>query len=493
MRVALHWFRRDLRLADNTALAAATHDAEAVIPVVVLDDALLATLSAPARAVLAGALTDLSERLACDGAARLIVRVGDTAEELARLARQVDAEAVYANRSEGSQAHATERAVAERLLASGAPLHLYDDLGVLAPDDVLSNAHTPYTVYTPYSRRWRELVSAAPPREHDLRTAALIAAAPLTADLGATQSEALDGRQSNQLDSWRARWGGGRTAHLAQLRAFIADDLAGYATRRDLPAEPGTSRLSAALRWGTLSAREALRAAQAWASEHPEARAGADTWIGELAWADFFRALLHFFPRSERDSFRPAYDSIVWQGRNDHLARWQEGQTGYPFVDAGMRQLRSEGWMHNRVRMVVASFLVKDLLLDWRLGERHFMQSLADGAVSANVGNWQWVASSGADAQPWFRIFNPTTQGRKFDPNGDYVRRYVPELARIPASVIHEPWTLGADEQQRLGTRIGREYPAPIIDHSAQRIRALVMFKTATAKQAERPPSDEEG
>ncbi len=478
MRVALHWFRRDLRLTDNTALAAASHEAEAVIGVVVLDARLLTPSSiAPAGvATLAGAVDDLAERLARGGAGRLIIRAGDPAEELARLARELDAEAIFANHSEGSQEDEIERAVAARLSAAGVSLRLYDDLGVLPPGAVMTNAGAPYTAYTPYSRRWRDLV-AAPPREHALRSEALRAAAIRAEGVESLSGAAAFARHDSQLDAWRARWGGGRTAHLAQLRQFIAHDLADYVERRNLPAQPGTARISAALRWGTISAREALRMARAWSAEHPEAQAGADAWIGELAWADFFRALLHFFPQSERDSFRPLYDGLVWQGNVEHLARWQEGRTGYPIVDAGMRQLLSEGWMHNRVRMIVASFLVKDLLLDWRAGERHFMRHLADGATSANVGNWQWAASTGADAQPFFRIFNPTSQGKRFDASGEYVRRYVTELGSLPASVIHEPWRLRADEQRRLGVRIGHDYPAPIVEHATQRQRALAMFR----------------
>ena len=486
MRVALHWFRRDLRLEDNTALAEATRAAEAVIPVVVVDaGALTSPDTSPARvAAMVGAVGDISQRMKRDGAGRLIVRVGDTAAELARLAREVGAEAVYANHSEGSRAEAVERAVRGRLAEGGVALRLYDDLGVAPPGVVMTNANTPYTVYTPFRRRWFELIAAAPPHERAPHTDALRAAASLTSHISTRAIDEAVAERGVQLDRWLPLWGGGRTAHLAQLQRFVAEDLAAYDERRNLPAQAGTSRLSVALRWGTISAREALRAAQAWAAEHPEARVGGDVWISELAWADFFRALLHFFPHSERSAFRPAYDAIDWQGDAAHLAAWQEGRTGYPIVDAGMRQLLSEGWMHNRVRMIVASFLVKDLLTDWRAGERHFMRHLADGAISANVGNWQWAASTGADAQPWFRIFNPTSQGRKFDPEGEYVRRYVPELARVPASAIHEPWRLNAEEQRRLGVRIGLDYPAPLVDHATQRDRALAMFKAVGSRPA---------
>jgi deoxyribodipyrimidine photo-lyase len=422
----------------------------------------------------------MAEQLARGGGGRVILRAGETGAELARLAQEVGAAAVYANRSEGERAAAVERVVAERLAAIGVRLVLHDDLGVLPPDAALTNNNTPYMVYTPYARRWRELLLATPPKERTVRGEALRVGADLSADLDSLDAERTLAAAGYDLAPWRAVPGdllGGRTAHLRALDAFLQARVARYQTGRDLPAQPGTSRLSAALRWGTISARECWRLARIYAAEHPEASAGVETWIGELAWADFFRAVLHHFPQSEHAAFRASYAGIVWEGDPAHLDIWAAGRTGYPIVDAGMRQLLAEGWMHNRVRMIVASFLVKDLLLDWRLGERHFMRHLVDGAVSANVGNWQWAASTGTDAQPYFRIFNPTSQSAKFDPTGDYIRRYVPELARLPNTAIHIPWKLAPAEQRRLGCVVGQDYPAPIVDHAAQRPRALAMFR----------------
>lgn len=492
MRIALHWFRRDLRLTDNTALAAATAAMDAVLPVVILSDEDLDPLfAAPARvAAMAGALEDIAARLALGGGPKLIVRVGETGAELARLAREVGAQAVYANRSEGARAEAVERSAERALRPAGVALRLYDDLGALPPDALSTVEGRPYTVYTPYARRWRDALASAPPSERSLRRESLLAAVPLARDVPSADIAQTLTRRGYDLARWTPRWGGGRTAALARLRTFLADDLVDYIERRNLPAEVGTSLLSVALRWGMVSAREAWRAAQARAASDPAARAGAETWTGELAWADFYRAILRHFPASERAAFRPAFAHLVWEGRDEHIAAWTEGRTGYPIVDAGMRQLLLEGWMHNRVRMIVASFLVKDLLLDWRLGERHFMRHLADGAVSANVGNWQWAASTGTDAQPWFRIFNPTTQGQRFDPTGAYIRRYVPELARAPDGVIHQPWKLDPAEQRRLGVRIGGDYPGPIVDHAIQRSRALAMYKAATAQRGADAPTD---
>lgn len=490
MRVVLHWFRRDLRLADNTALAEATHSADAVVPIFVVDRARLADHHrvAPARvAVLAAALADLAAELARLGT-RLLVRIGEPAGELARLAAELDAEAVYANRDEGRQAWEVEQTVAQRLAADGRALHLRDDLGVLPPDALTTSQGKPYTVYTPYARRWRELVASAPPADRAADEHALRASNELVASQDSAADDAVLRAAGFERDHWFMRWSGGRATHLAQLQTFIAERLAGYDTARDWLAEDGTSRLSAALRRGTLSARECLRAAQGWIVAHPEVAAGAETWIGELAWADFFRAVLRAFPHSERAAFRSGYAGLVWPGLPEHLEAWRAGRTGYPIVDAAMRQLASEGWMHNRGRLIVASFLVKDLLIDWREGEAHFMRHLVDGDVSANVGNWQWVASTGTDAQPYFRIFNPVSQGQRFDPLGVYVRRYVPELAHLPDRAIHHPWTLPAEEQRRAGCLVGRDYPAPIVDHARQRTRALALFRgpiaPASATQA---------
>lgn len=478
MRLALHWLRRDLRLHDNTALAAATAEFDAVVPVYVVNPHILgAEWIAPARvAGLSGALTDLASQLTSQGG-RLIVAEGATDEEVARLAATLGAEAVVANRGIGRFDGALEQRLAKRLRADGRRLALYDDVGIVPPDALLTGAGTPFTVYTPYARRWRESLATTPPGERRVGVSALRAGAALTATTTSIDHEAAFRAAGFDLDRWLPLHGGGRTAHLARLDDFLAGHVAAYREARNFPAAPGTSRLSPAFRWGTLSYREAWRAAQDSAAQHPQAASSIEGWIGELAWADFYRAVLQNFPQSQSNPFKAAYEHLVYPGDTAHFAAWQAGQTGYPIVDAGMRQLLAEGWMHNRLRMIVASFLVKDLLLDWRLGVLHFMQHLACGDTSANVGGWQWAASTGTDAQPYFRIFNPVTQSEKFDPEGAYIRRYVPELARIPARQMHAPWLLTAAEQQRAGCRIGSDYPAPIVDHAAQRVRALALYK----------------
>ncbi len=478
MRVVLHWLRRDLRLPDNTALAAATAAARAVVPVYVVNPRILrASWIAPARvAGLAGGLTDVARAMEHEGG-RLVVRVGETAAELARLAEELGAEAVYANRGIGSLDGALERDLETALRADGRRLVLFDDLGVLPPDAVETSSGAAYTVYTPYARRWREMLNAAPPVPRDYAAAALRAGARVAAGAASVDHTSAFRAAGVDVDRWLPMYGGGRTAALERLRAFLDGPIMAYREARNLPAEPGTSRLSPAFRWGLLSPREAWRGARAVALAHPEAAASVDAWIGELAWADFYRAILRWFPASQREPFKPLYSQLRYPGDPAHFAAWTAGRTGYPLVDAGMRQLLADGWMHNRLRLVVASFLVKDLLLDWRLGAEHFMRHLACGDTSANIGGWQWAAGTGTDAQPYFRIFNPVTQGEKFDPAGEFVRRYVPELTNVPTEHIHAPWNLPTAEQRRAGCVIGRDYPAPIVDHAAQRAKVLALYR----------------
>jgi deoxyribodipyrimidine photo-lyase len=468
----IHWFRRDLRLHDNTALAAAARDAGgAVAPVFIFDDAILhGRWASPNRsAFLLACLQALDADLRAQGS-RLIVRRGDPHKVLPQLARELGASGVYWNRDYTPYAIRRDTALKTGLRDAGFAAESFKDVVVFEMNEVATKEGRPYTVYTPYARTWRRLleergapVQAAPQFAYsDAQRAALLAHAqplPTLADLGMSTAITLPAA--------------GEAAAQRQLQRFVSarTGLAAYADRRNLMGEAGTSRLSPHLRLGTLSVRQCIQAAQKQATG-----AGADSWIGELIWRDFYVQVLYHHPHVLSGTFKPAYNDLAWENDTALFAAWKAGKTGYPVVDAAMRQLAQEGWMHNRARMIVASFLTKDLLIDWRWGETYFMQQLIDGDPAANNGGWQWAASTGTDAQPYFRIFNPASQGEKFDPEGAYVRRYVPELANVPNKYIHAPHTMAPADQIRADIQVGRDYPAPIVDHKERRERALALY-----------------
>jgi deoxyribodipyrimidine photo-lyase len=345
-------------------------------------------------------------------------------------------------------------------------------LTVRHPDDVEKKTGGPYTVFTPYSNSWKGLPL---PHQRDIIREPDAIRTPADIDTMALP----DSPRLPDDVPFRA----GEAEAQRRLRAFLDGKIGAYDDRRDRVDLDGTSTLSPYLRWGMLSAREAAVSAiiaQSRASS-TAARAGAATWLTELIWRDFYHMILYHFPHVRHGNFREAYDALRWENDAAAFAAWCDGRTGFPVVDAAMRQLNQSGWMHNRARMIVASFLTKDLLIDWRWGERYFMQQLIDGDVAANNGGWQWAAGTGTDAAPYFRIFNPTSQGEKHDPHGDYVRRWVPELANVPDKFIQAPHELNSAEQRRYNCVIGRDYPAPIVDHKQARLRTLDAYKAARA------------
>jgi deoxyribodipyrimidine photo-lyase len=461
----IHWFRRDLRLEDNSALAAAAHDSGgAVLPVYILDDAILAgRFSSPARtAFLLAGLGALAADLRTRGV-RLIVRRGDPLRELLRVAEESDARGVYWNRDYTPYAIRRDSAIKTALGAAGYVAKSFKDVVIFEMDEITAKAGGPYSVYTPYARQWRQLLDArgAPPQP-----------APALAALdGLPAGERIPDLADLGMRGAQSIPAAGEAAAGALLRQFRIK-IGRYAEQRDPPGLEGTSRLSPYLRLGMISPRQCVSAALA-----AEPGPGPDVWLGELAWRDFYIQVMYHNPHVLRGAFRPAYDALAWENDVGLFEAWREGCTGYPIIDAAMRQLRQEGWMHNRARMIVASFLTKDLLIDWRWGERHFMRLLVDGDPAANNGGWQWAAGTGTDAQPYFRIFNPTSQGEKFDPEGVYVRRYVPELANVPNRHIHAPHLMAPIEQARADIQVGRDYPAPIVEHKERRMRALAMYQ----------------
>jgi deoxyribodipyrimidine photo-lyase len=460
---AVHWFRNDLRLADNTALAEAC-TADVLAPVFVFDDALLGSPSrgAPRVRFLRECVARLARRLEERGS-RLFVRRGDPRVALPALVREVRADLVTWNDDVSPFAVRRDAAVRAALEALGARVRTCRDRTLFGAGEVRTREGRPYTVYTPFRRAWWQRFESDPPRDPGPRR---LPGAPAGPAAGEIPEAAALGAAGDDTRLPAA----GEDAARRRLRRFLARDAAHYAERRDYPALDATSRLSPHLRFGTLSARTCLREAREAAADDRRAARGIAKWLDELVWREFYAAILEAFPRVLRGAFRPQFDALRWEDDERLLHAWCEGRTGYPFVDAAMRQLRATGWMHNRARMVVASFLAKDLLVDWRRGERFFMQRLVDGDPASNDGGWQWAASTGTDAQPWFRIFNPVTQGERFDPDGEYVRRYVPELARLPGAAAHRPWDAAGGAP---------DYPPRCVDHAERREQALRRYREA--------------
>ncbi len=458
---ALVWFRRDLRDYDHAALSAALTNADQVHCAFVFDTDILDAL--PSRhdrrvEFIHASLGELDTALRARGGG-LIVRHGKATQEIPALATELGVSAVYANRDYEPAAKLRDQQVGAALGDKGIAFHTLKDQAIFDGDEVLTQAGKPYTVFTPYKNAWLKRLSPADHGEHACNgrlAPCTDATMPTLAALGFEPTDLAELGIRPGMSGAAALWDDFRAGRIDR-----------YGALRDYPAIKGVSYLSVHLRFGTIPIRQLVREAVA---------RQAEVWLNELIWRDFYFMILDRFPHAVEGSFKPEYDTIRWAERPDWLTAWQEGRTGYPLVDAAMRQLKHSGWMHNRLRMVVASFLCKDLGLDWRLGERHFAEQLNDFDLSANNGGWQWAASSGCDAQPYFRIFNPVAQSENFDPEGKFIRRYVPELAKMPTKYIHAPWTMGRIEQESLGVVIGRDYPAPLVDHAAARQETLARY-----------------
>lgn len=465
---ALVWFRRDLRNHDHAALFHALKQARRVHCVFVFDTEILDRLADRAdRRVefIWHSLVELRQAL-LDMGGGLRVLHGRAREVVPDLARQLGVQAVFLNNDYEPGALEREAEVGRRLAQAGCALHASKDQVIFEKDEVLTREGRPFTVFTPYKRAWlaafRPFHAQGYPVER--YSDALVRheePMPTLADLGFSPTNL---RQIGLPT--------GMSGAAGLFRNFL-DRIDDYRARRDYPGVRGVSYLSVHLRFGTVSVRELVRAA---ASMHSQ---GAETWLSELIWREFYFAILHHFPHVASRAFRPEYDAIRFPNREDYLAAWREARTGYPLVDAAMRQLNSSGYMHNRLRMVAASFLVKHLHQHWSRGEQYFAAKLNDFDLAANNGGWQWCASSGCDAQPYFRIFNPVTQSERFDPEGRFIRLYLPELATLDARQIHAPWKMSPAEQRAAGVEIGRDYPAPIVDHGAARAKTLELYAAA--------------
>ena len=392
--------------------------------------------------------------------------LGRPLDALRRLAAETGASALFAEEDFSPYARRRDAAVQRAL-----PLTLTGGVAVRRPAEVQKAGGGPYTVFTPFSRAWRAL---RPPTEGDLL--------PAPAHLPSPPTE-LDSLPIPAPPARPALFPPGEAEARRRLERFVSDRIFAYGEGRNQLDAEGTSALSPYFRFGMLSARTAvvaaLKAGRSAGSAY--ARQSADAWLSELIWREFYLHILYHFPDVLKTAFQPGLRRIPWRDAPDELEAWKAGRTGYPVVDAAMRQLAETGWMHNRARMIVASFLVKDLLIDWRQGEQHFMDRLVDGDPAANNGGWQWTAGTGTDAAPYFRIFNPVLQSAKFDPQGRFIRRFVPELARVPDRFIHAPWTMSPLEQRACGCVIGQDYPAPIVDREVVKARTLAAYKQSKA------------
>ncbi|WP_126447364.1 cryptochrome/photolyase family protein [Sulfuricystis multivorans] len=455
---ALVWFRRDLRDFDHAALAAALREAGRVHCAFVFDTDILAGLPKADRRVdfIHRAVLELDAALRAKGGG-LIIRHGRAVEEIPRLAAQLGVASVHANRDHEPFARRRDAAVAARLSADGRRFIDHKDQTIFERDEISTREGKPFSVFTPYARAWRARLAPADLAEHRCQPRPDQLVAP-RAGLPALTLEEI-GFVPTDLKIPCGMSGG------ARLFEDFLTRIERYRETRDYPAVKGVSYLSPHLRFGTVSIRRLVAAALE-RSLTPEG-AGAKAWLDELIWREFYQMILWQRPDVVDHCYRREFDALVWDEAPELFAAWCEGRTGYPLVDAAQRQLLQTGWMHNRLRMVSASFLTKDLGIDWRRGEAHFARWLLDYELASNNGGWQWAAGTGCDAQPWFRIFNPVTQAQKFDPQGRFIRRYVPELSGVPDEFIHAPWQMPTPPL---------DYPPPIVDHAAARQRTLARF-----------------
>ena len=448
MKIAVYWFRCDLRLSDNTALHAALAAAETVVPIFIFDPKILESedVSANQAAFMIECLGSLEKDVARAGS-KLIFRHGRILDEMETVLRESRAEALFFNRDYEPYARERDAAVTKMARARGVEVRSFGDSVIQEFDRVLKADGKPYTVFTPYRRKWETVAVARclPLSPFGKQKQVKVQSLPLPSPqkLGFSISITLPAA--------------GEKAAEKRLNDFIAQALPRYDRDRNVPSLTGTSGLSPHLRLGTISPRIVVAAVQRAQGRHKDK--AAETYISELAWRDFYKQILWHFPHVAKGAFRPQYDQLKWSEDERLFAAWCEGRTGYPLVDAGMRQLNSTGWMHNRMRMVTATFLSKDLQISWQWGERYFMQKLLDADLSSNNGGWQWCAGTGTDAQPWFRIFNPISQALKFDPQGKYIHRYVKDVDQ-------------------------RSYPAPIVDHARERLKSLALFRAVRSQAA---------
>ena len=460
MPSVIHWFRRDLRIADNTALYHASQQ-DAVIPVYILSSWKdhHPWTGANRQHFLCGCLQALSKNLeTIDG--KLLIREGPALEVLEKLIAETGAEAVFFNRDPDPFGKQTEKNLAQRCKELGIECRGFDDVSLHTPAEILTQADKPYKVYTPYANNWLTRDKPEPlPKMDSLHTPEGI----FSMALPTVAHWNLETPDTDLPEP-------GERAARKRMNHAISEIIRNYAEQRDCPSADGTSRLSQDLRFGLISIRTLYRKVQdAYRKTRGGARHSIEIYIKELAWRDFYFAVIHHFPHILEHEFNEAWKGLPWDAPNENFQKWKRGETGFPMVDAGMRQLLQTGFMHNRLRMITAMFLTKDLHIDWKLGESHFMQHLTDGEIASNNGGWQWSAGTGADAAPYFRIQNPWSQTKKHDPDGTYIKRWVPELKDVAPKKFQSP--------PENGEPLADGYPLPCVDHKTEREKTLSIFK----------------
>ena len=478
-RPVVVWFRDDLRLADHEALSAALATGAPVLAIYVLDEesAGIRPLGGASKWWLHHALARLGADIETRGG-RLDILRGAAGPLVAALARAAGARAVHWSRRIGAAERAIDSALKEELTAAGIEAKSHDGLLLHRPWELTTKTGGAFRVYSPFWRALQALPEPAAPLPAPKRIPAA------TWPKGAPDRVTLEDlhllpTKPDWAGGLRETWTPGEAGARTLLHDFVDGPIAHYAEERDRPDRPSTSRLSPHLRFGDVSPRQVWHAAKHLAAAKPNLARQVDKFLSELGWREFSYHLLFHNPDLARRNYNPRFDAFPWRAPDAaKLRAWKKGLTGYPIVDAGMRQLWQTGFMHNRVRMIVASFLIKDLMIDWRVGEDWFWDTLCDADAANNASGWQWVAGSGADAAPYFRVFNPILQGQKFDPDGRYVAEFVPELANLPARYIHAPWEAPAPVLARAGVTLGKTYPEPIVDHGEARDRALAAFQS---------------
>ena len=469
---AIVLFRRDLRLSDNPALSAAAAEFGTVLPVFVLDDEEAHAPGGAARWWLHHSLLALGESIAARGGA-LILRRGRTTAEIDRLVLETGARSVFWNRRYASEHVEADTALKSRLSRNGLDVRSFNGALLREPWELKTKSNGHFRVFTPF---WKALLAAGPSR--DAMSVAPDTFASHSFNSDDLASWALTPSKPDWAAAFPQHWTPGENGAAQRLHAFLDHVVAEYADHRDRPDIDGTSRLSPHLAFGEISPL------QIWLGVHQQFAANtapsnaAMKFLSEVAWREFAHVLLFHYPRLHETPIRKEFESFPWTDNSAFFKAWTRGETGYPIVDAGMRQLWTTGWMHNRVRMIVASFLVKHLLIPWQQGERWFWDTLVDADPANNAASWQWTAGCGADAAPYFRIFNPITQGERFDPLGAYTRKFVPELSGLPDKLLQQPWSASDEETAQAGVALGDTYPAPVVDHREARANALAAFES---------------